>query len=199
MSAFQKAVDLANECKRILNEHLSDAAEHPVIDPNIVTKQNSNIGSAQDLYVLIKSVLDVYAAHNVDAALALPAYHAAQIGSVALASVAQPVTIEECLTRLADLRAKLSTHSDSGVAHTVGTAKTSSMTADLEYNTLIQQVGASVVQFEVEYFEANVDANQNIVLQIPCDGAISFIQLQIQDAAGGTGSVASALLSCTEV
>lgn len=187
-SAYQTAVDLANDLKSVLTAHLKNTAEHPLADPNVPTVLYANISDTYSLYDLVKNLLDVYAAHNVDSALALPAYHVAQIGSIALVSVVKPVTIEQALTKLEDLRAKLLTHSDSGVAHTVGAALSSTLAGDLEFATTIENVGASVVLMESEYKEFNVDADQNFAIQFGLDKAVYFVQIQIQ--AGVVGATA---------
>jgi hypothetical protein len=54
-----------------------------------------------------------------------------------------------------------------------------------EYNMPIKTVGASAVLLENEYFEWNVDADNNFFFDIETSGHVAYIQLQAQVSAVG--------------
>lgn len=56
------------------------------------------------------------------------------------------------------------------------------------YTLPIRTVSASDVKIESEYFEFNVDADQNVVIAATLDGVIPFVQLQVM--AGTVGATA---------
>lgn len=53
------------------------------------------------------------------------------------------------------------------------------------YNLPIKTVGSSDVKLEDEYFEFNVDSDQNLVVEVQTDGLIPFVQFQIQVGTDG--------------
>ena len=63
-----------------------------------------------------------------------------------------------------------------------------------EYIMQIKTVAASDVKIEDSYYEWNVDADENSVLQVDTDGLIPFVQLQIQ--AGTVGASAGEIDAC---
>ena len=59
--------------------------------------------------------------------------------------------------------------------------------ATLEYSFPIKVVGSSDVKVDDEYIEFNVDADQQMILEVETNGLIPFLQFQIQ---AGTAGVA---------
>lgn len=64
-----------------------------------------------------------------------------------------------------------------------------------EYELMIKSVNTSVVNIEGEYYEWNVDADSNDLLQIDLDYLVPFVQLQI--SCGTKGSTAGEIDACT--
>ena len=56
-----------------------------------------------------------------------------------------------------------------------------------EYALPIRTVSSSDVKVEPEYVEFNLDADQNIVLEIPTDQLIPIVQLQCEVGTAGAG------------
>lgn len=196
-TALQAAVDLANDLKTQLNLHYADygsgAEEHKAAYAVVSTNYAMNF---PECVALTKALLDSYDAHDTDAEGGAPTYHqATEAGDASLASVAAPTTVTLCHTRLEDLRAKLITHFADATAHSSGDNTSSVVIADKEYFLPIRSVGASDVKVEEEYLELNVDADQNLVLEVDTNGIIPYLQFQVKDAADGTGQIDSAYLT----
>lgn len=138
VAGLESAILLANSLKTTINEHYADATEHttaPDTDHVIVSPQ---AGSILTLITLVSEMLTSYAAHNADAIL--PAnwvYHAAQGTDRALASAVAPVNLQECITRLLDLKAKYNLHEADAVAHGTGSLHTEA-TADAAYGAVVR-------------------------------------------------------------
>jgi len=57
--------------------------------------------------------------------------------------------------------------------------------ATLEYNLPIRTVGASDVKVEREYYEFNVDADQQVLLEVQTKGLVPYVQFQAQVGTAG--------------
>jgi hypothetical protein len=126
IAGLASAIVLANALKVTLNAHAADAVEHgtaaDAVNFPVATANATNLAT---LLALSGSLLTAYAAHNADAMLgAAWAFHNAQVNANALVSAVTPVTLEEAVTRLNDLKAKYNAHEGSAVSHTAGSAHT---------------------------------------------------------------------------
>lgn len=63
-----------------------------------------------------------------------------------------------------------------------------------EYQLVIKTVGTSDVAIEGHYFEWNVDADMNTLIQVDTDGLVPYVQLQVQ--AGTVGATAGQIDHC---
>ena len=110
---------LANSVRTTLDVHYADVTEHTSgAQTAIAAATATDLTSA---ITLITEMLTSYAAHDDDAILAAAwAYHVAQGTEKALASVAAPTTLAECITRANDLKAKINDHMDDATAHADG-------------------------------------------------------------------------------
>lgn len=120
------AIDLANALTITMDAHAADAAEHTAgADAVSFPLASPAATDLTDMITLVTEQLLAYQAHNADAVLgALWAFHAAQQAGNALASAVAPTTLEECVTRLNDIKAKYNTHESSAVSHGAGSAHT---------------------------------------------------------------------------
>jgi len=117
------AIRLANELKADYNLHRADAAQHTAGVDNTNTVTAANADDYDTLITLTTQLLTKYAAHHADSRLATPAFHAATgAANVPLASVIAPTTLDECITRLNDLKAKYNAHDADATAHAVASS-----------------------------------------------------------------------------
>ena len=122
IDGLASAILLANSLQTVMNAHAADTpGEHAAADvinfPN-ATPIASNLPT---LLTLTGALLTAYAAHNADAMLVGGwAFHIAQVNNHALASAVAPVTLQEALARLNDLKAKYNAHQTSAVSHSTG-------------------------------------------------------------------------------
>lgn len=54
-----------------------------------------------------------------------------------------------------------------------------------EYEIIIRTLSATDIKVEPGYIEFNTDADQKVILSIPLDGVVPFVQLQIQAGTAG--------------
>lgn len=102
------------------NNHISDAGDHTTgVDAiNAITSPDPT-----DLDMLITRVIEMlndYTAHNDDALLATPLYHAAQTTGHTLVSTAAPTNLIECMVRLNNIKATFNGHDADTTAHGIG-------------------------------------------------------------------------------
>lgn len=126
IDGLASAIALANALQVTMNAHAADAVEHgtaaDAVNFPVATPVATDLAT---LLTLTGDLLTAYAAHNADAMLgAAWAFHNAQVNANALVSAVAPVTLEEAVTRLNDLKAKYNAHEGSGVSHTAGSAHT---------------------------------------------------------------------------
>jgi hypothetical protein len=129
------AIALANALKVSMNAHAADALDHTTAVDNV----NFPVATADatDLVTLLAlagDLLTAYDTHEADSELgALWVYHAAQeAGDHSLVSAVAPVSLEEAVTRLNDLKAKYNAHDADNTTHGVGSAHQEA-TADAAY------------------------------------------------------------------
>ena len=124
IAGLSSAIALAVALKATINAHYVDAAAHTTHVDDV----NTLVASApHDIASLIASVAELitsYVAHDDDAELgAAWAFHAGQEGgNHSLASVVAPVNLQECITRLTDIKAKYNAHDTDAVCHGAGGA-----------------------------------------------------------------------------
>ena len=189
----------ANELKDRLNFHYNDETEHTSgVQANITTV---NAVDDPSFVALVAAELASYALSDADAEAGGPAYHpAAETNEASLASEVAPTTYALAATRLADIVAKLLIHvaDGGGTPHTTGDNPPVFDPGDQEYVLPILTESSSDVKVEDEYYEFNVDANQNVIIDIPLNGVVPFIQFQVKDNAGGTGTIDSMVVMYRE-
>ena len=116
------AIVLANDLKASINASYADAADHTTAPDavNVITSPAPLTEAA--LITLIAEMLLDYDAHDDDAELVAGwAYHAAQeAADHSLASVVAPVNLQECITRLNDIKAKFNAHDADATCHGAG-------------------------------------------------------------------------------
>jgi hypothetical protein len=123
------ALDLASNIKAFYNAHIADAIPpgtdlHSAADGANVMTSNSGYDLTSLIAFITEALVD-YAAHDLDATVVTPAvsqYHITDSGYAGnpLVSVVAPINLEECVTKLNDLRAKYQLHDASAVAHNTG-------------------------------------------------------------------------------
>jgi hypothetical protein len=145
IAGLTSAINLAVIMKTTINDHYADATEHTTAIDNVntlVAPAPTNIAS---LIVSVTEIITSYVAHDNDAEL--PAnwvFHAAQeAGDHSLASVVPPVSLQECITRLIDIKAKYNGHDADATAHGVSGTNQEG-TADPAYGTAIRVVAPMV-------------------------------------------------------
>jgi hypothetical protein len=111
----------ANDFKVQYNAHLADAAQHTsgADATNLITAANAT--DTATLITLVTQALTKYTTHESDSQLGVGwLYHrATATASRQLASVIPPTTIQECITRLIDLKSKFNAHDNDGTTHAV--------------------------------------------------------------------------------
>lgn len=140
IQGLPSAIALANSLKTVYAAHIADATDHTTLADAVNVVTAADASSSATLYLLVADLLTQYDAHEGDAELgAAWVYHAAQEGGDAsLASTVAPTTIEEAITKLNDLKAKLNTHDADATTHGVGsrhqeaTANASGATAEVD-------------------------------------------------------------------
>lgn len=115
------AISMANDLRTKYAAHRVDIAQHTLGADTLHVVTAAAAFDFNSLVTLIADLLTQYTAHNADARL--PAgrlYHPNQNTSAlaVLDSVVSPKTIDECLTRLTDLKAKYNAH-DANNSHNV--------------------------------------------------------------------------------
>ncbi len=119
VAGLASALALAAGLKTSINAHYADVTEHTA---GADAAHTLVLGAPYDIPTLIASITEMmasYVLHDDDAELgAAWAYHAAQeAGNHSLASVAAPINLQECITRLNDIQAKYNGHDADGTAH----------------------------------------------------------------------------------
>jgi len=140
VAGLASAIALANDLKVSINDSYADIADHTTApDPNVIASPNPLTIPA--LITIVTEMLVSYNAHDDDAEIAGPgpwAYHAAQeAGDHTLASVAAPVNLQECITRLNDIKAKFNGHDADATCHGVG-SNHQVITANADYGPVVR-------------------------------------------------------------
>lgn len=125
---LEGAIDLANDLKTKYNLHRVSGTRHG-------TNDTVNVISASDAYdfstlvTLVTELLTDINAHLTDAALPAGwAFHRAQeTPSQVLSSTTAPTSVDECLSRLDDLKAKYNSHDANNTTHNAGASNTTSV------------------------------------------------------------------------
>jgi hypothetical protein len=117
IAGLSSAITLANEVRGDLISHFANATRHPTGQQSTAAI-NDEADDNASLLALTGNLLSLYAAHNTDAVLAAAwSYHTAQAKACALVSAVTPVSLQEAVTRLNDLKAKFNDHEDEAVGH----------------------------------------------------------------------------------
>ena len=123
IAGLSSALTLGEALRVTMDAHAADAAEHTTAaDATNFPLTSPASTDLTTLIVLITEILTAYPAHDTDAKLGIGwAFHAAQYAGSDLASTAAPTTLNECVTRLNDIKAKYNVHDANATAHAVGT------------------------------------------------------------------------------
>ena len=122
VAGLSSAITLANSLKTVTNAHGADGTDHTTAVDNVnYPVSEADATDLATLLVLAGGLLTAYDAHDTDAEQGSPAYHAlTEGGDASLVSAVTPTTLQEAITRLNDLKAKLNTHDADSTAHGVG-------------------------------------------------------------------------------
>ena len=114
------AISLATDLQAKLNAHAADNLAHTTAIDNVNFPDVSDVPTnLTTLKAITQNLLNKYAAHEADAAKSSAwAFHRGQeLAPHTLASAVAPTTLQECITRLNDLKAKYNAHADDSSAH----------------------------------------------------------------------------------
>lgn len=116
---LEGAIDLAVEIRSKYADHLADTTEHTAgaDTTNIITSAAPT--DLTTLVVFLTEFITDYTAHEADSALvAAWVYHAGQrTGTHALTSTTAPITLDDCLTLIDDIKSKFNSHDSDTSAH----------------------------------------------------------------------------------
>jgi len=121
IAGLSSAIALANALKATVNVHYADfgvsGEEHATEDTAIASADADSLVS---LITLTSEIQDSYVAHDADAALGSPVFHQAQTSANSLASAVNPADLEDCVSVLNDIKAKLNLHMADSTSHSAG-------------------------------------------------------------------------------
>ncbi|MEN6624168.1 MAG: hypothetical protein ABFD50_21800 [Smithella sp.] len=138
--------------------------EHPAQADTVNTVEaSSTITTLSQLITLVTELIENYVDHEADAALSSAwLYHLAQEAtSHALASEVAPTTLQECVTRLNDIKTKFNAHDADTNSHTTGSTKQVS-TANAAYGTTNRVTLTGVVSGDKGIFAILNDGTGNV-------------------------------------
>ncbi|MCP3681251.1 MAG: hypothetical protein GY861_01045 [bacterium] len=120
--SLENACNLANDLKALYNSHCADTSDHTTGADGTNLVNSVDAYDLASLIVLVDDLLAAYDAHDDDAELGAGwAFHAAQeAGDHTPASVVSPTDLDECMTRLNDLKLKYNGHDADATCHGVG-------------------------------------------------------------------------------
>jgi len=160
---LQTAITLATEILADIDAHAADGAMHTGTTGPDTDNFPTGIVAPTNLATLIAIItcwLDGtggpgggggFPAHMTDALLgAAWVYHAAQGTDYSLASVVAPTTLDECITRLNNIKLQFNLHDNDAVAHAVGSGLYQVAAADATSNLLISDGGVDTTQIAAD-------------------------------------------------
>ena len=119
VAGLSSAITLCNEIREDIINHFANATRHTTGQQSTGTL-NAACTDLSTLLALSGQLLTHFAAHNTDAIQAGGwSYHTAQTADKVLTSAVTPVTLQEAVTRLNDLKTKYNDHEDEAVGHAV--------------------------------------------------------------------------------
>lgn len=176
IAGLASAITLANEIRADLNGHYEDAGAHTTAADDVNVVVGGGAITLATLLTLTAEMLTSYAAHHVDARLAANwVFHAAQGTDYPLTSAVAPVSLQEAVTRLNDLKAKYNTHEADAVAH--GTTSADTVTsADAAYGAAIRVPIANALSTDLVSWGVVVDGTGTVtgVGAVAGDGFVDF-------------------------
>jgi len=124
VTALASALALAAGVRTKFNDHCADVLDHTTAPDAVNPVAGDNPATIGQLIDFTTALITSYVAHDDDAELAAAwVYHAAQeAGDHSLASVVAPTDLQECVTRLNDMKTKFNAHDADATAHGVGSA-----------------------------------------------------------------------------
>ena len=125
LQGLTSSYTLANSLKALMVLHMEDygagAEEHITLDGAAVTLDAiADASTLATLITLVTGLITAYVAHDDDVDEAVPVVHQAQSTLNNLASAAAPTTLDECVTRLNDIKAKHNLHDANATSHSSG-------------------------------------------------------------------------------
>jgi len=146
IAGLASAIGLANDCKASINASYADVADHTAGADAVNVIVSPNPLTLVALITLVTEMITSYVAHDDDAELAANwVFHAAQeAGEHSLASVVAPINLQECITRLNDIKAKYNGHDADNTCHGVG-SNHQVAAADAAYGAAIRVVSPGVL------------------------------------------------------
>ena len=177
-AGLASAILLANSLKTVMNAHAADTpGEHAAADGVNFPVATPNATNLATVLTLTGSLLTAYAAHNADAMLVGAwAFHIAQVNANALASAVAPVTLQEALARLNDLKAKYNAHQTSAVSHSTGNLHLEA-TANVAYGNTNRVPIAAVLGTDSIWIDL-VDGGVGVVTLTTATMGAGFVDIQ---------------------
>jgi len=122
IAGLASAIGLANDLKASINASYADILDHTTAPDTVNVITSPAPVTLAALITLVTEMITSYVAHDDDAELGAGwLYHDAQeAGDHSLASVVAPINLQECITRLNDIKAKYNAHDADGTCHGVG-------------------------------------------------------------------------------
>jgi len=139
VAGLASAIALANATTAIINAHYADVAQHTTAPDTVNVIVSPAPLTIPTLIVRVTEMITSYVAHDDDAELVANwVFHKAkETGDHSLASVAAPINLQECITRLNDIKAKYNGHDADATCHGVGSSHQVA-TANAAYGTTVR-------------------------------------------------------------
>ena len=179
VQALALGILLSTELKTDMLAHAASLVRHDSAQSATVLTAVPAATDLASLKVLTAALKVFFAAHNTDAILGSPTYHAATTKDCVLASLAAPTTMALCLSILNDMKAKFNDHEDETVGHTGGSASIAAQqiaAADMSYGAAVVVSDARVAADDLVYWSILNDGTGNVtgVSAVASAGYITF-------------------------
>jgi len=178
VAGLASAIALCTEIRADIISHFANETRHTTA-PHPTTSIGAIPTTLATLLATAGTLLTLYAAHNADVILASGwAYHSAQDTTHALVSAVTPITLQEAVTRLNDLKAKYNLHEAETTGHdSVGTVTGDEVAADnAAYGAAIKVYDSKIAANDLVYWSIINDGTGNVtgVSAVAGAGFITF-------------------------